>query len=96
MDALSVGLVVIWLIVAVVAASIGRLAGSYDRAVPWPAIGATAVVGAVVGGLCGLAIEDRFAAGTVGAGIGAGALVAAYLILAIQRSNRSHSKGRVS
>lgn len=86
MHALSVGLVVIWLVLAAVAGAIGRLAGSYDRPVPWPVIAACGAIGAVVGGLCGLAIDDRVAAGTAGAGIGAGAAVAAYVMLALQRS----------
>ncbi len=88
MDALSPGLVFIWLLAAAVATAIGRLAESYDRPIPWVSIVPFTVAGAVLGGLVGLAVDDTVAASTVGAGIGAGAALAARVILAVQRSKQ--------
>jgi uncharacterized membrane protein YeaQ/YmgE (transglycosylase-associated protein family) len=88
MHALSAGLVIIWLVLGLVAAAIGHLAGSYDRPMPWTMVVPIGVVGAVAGGLIGLAIDDRVGAGTAGAGIGAGALIALSVILAVQRSKQ--------
>ena len=90
MHAFSAGLALAWLVLAVVAAFIGRLAGSYDRPMPWSTVLPAVVVGTVVGGVCGLAIDDSVAAGMAGAAIGAGAVVAAGVILAIQRSKQAH------
>ena len=53
---MSAAIVVLWIVPAVGAAVIGRLAGSHDVSAPWPTLLAVTLVGAFAGGLVGLAL----------------------------------------
>lgn len=87
---MSVGIVIVWLVVAAVATVLGRLGGgSYDRRAPWVLLFGLALAGAVVGGLIGAALGGDNPAGTfAGAVIMAGLAIAGRTALARQHADR--------
>jgi hypothetical protein len=83
------GLIAVWIAVAVIGTLFGRFTASYDRPMPVATLLPVALAGAVVGGSIGLAVEDTFAAGAVGAGIGTALAIAARIIVQLKASPRS-------
>ena len=87
---MSTAIVVVWIVIAVGAAVIGTLAGSYDKSAPWPSLLAVAAVGAVAGGALGLALMRDNVSGTfIGTVIGAGGAVGIRSVL-VRRREGSH------